>query len=62
MPYVPGVVPSLDNYSFPGAADYQMRSRFPPGTEAGPHEPGGGTMNPQSDWAAAFQGLSLNSR
>ncbi|KAK2006457.1 hypothetical protein LZ32DRAFT_663618 [Colletotrichum eremochloae] len=62
VPYVPGVVPSLDSYSFPGAADYQMRSRFPPGTEAGPHEPGGGPMNSQSDWAAAFQGLSLNSR
>ncbi|KAK1728101.1 uncharacterized protein BDZ83DRAFT_767700 [Colletotrichum acutatum] len=63
MPYVPGVVPSLDSYSFPGAADYQMRSRFQPGTDGpGPHESGVGPMNTQSEWATAFQGLSLNSR
>ncbi|OLN95295.1 Uncharacterized protein PB7E8.02 [Colletotrichum chlorophyti] len=63
MPFAPGVVPSMDSYSFPGAADYQMRSRFPTAPEGpSPHEPGVGPMNPQNDWAAAFQGLSLNSR
>ncbi|KXH66112.1 hypothetical protein CSAL01_09165 [Colletotrichum salicis] len=63
LPYVPGVLPSLDSYSFPGAADYQMRSRFQPGTDGpGPHESGVGPINTQSEWATAFQGLSLNSR
>lgn len=63
MPYVPGVMPSLDSYSFPGAADYQMRSRFGPTPEGpGPHESSVPPMNPQNEWAAAFQGLSLNSR
>ncbi|KAJ0345885.1 hypothetical protein COL26b_001152 [Colletotrichum chrysophilum] len=62
MPYVPGVMPSLDSYSFQGAGDYQMRTRFAPAPEGpGPHDTGA-PMNSQNDWAAAFQGLSLNSR
>lgn len=64
MPYTPGMMPSMDSYSFPQAGDYQAKlGRFqtPPGGN-GPHDAGVSTMGPPGDWVGGFQGLSLNSR
>lgn len=65
MPFVPGMMQAMDSYpgAFQAGGDYpsNMRGRFPsPHAGVPSHEQSG--MSGQNDWAAAFQGLSLNSR
>lgn len=67
MPYgAPGLMQSPDPYAnaFPQTGDYATRNRFPtpqsnPGAQ---HEPAVPGLGGQTDWSAAFQGLSLNTR
>lgn len=65
-PYAPSLSPGTDGFSnaFGQSGDYQsLRQRFS-GEQSlsniAPHSTGASPMAPQTDWAAAFQGLSLN--
>lgn len=65
VPYVSGVVPGLDAYptGYPRSADFQgLQGRFPSPPGGGQHEPSVSPLAAQTDWVAALQGLSLNSR
>lgn len=66
-PYLPGMMQTMDTYpgGFPQGGGFPppMRGRFANAhSSSGPHDQPAPSTTGQSDWAGAFQGLSLNSR
>ncbi|KAI0147100.1 hypothetical protein GGR57DRAFT_266174 [Xylariaceae sp. FL1272] len=64
--YMPGVMQTMDAYAgFPQNGEFPatMRARFPsPHDASAPHEQTPTSLAVSNEWAAAFQGLSLNTR